>query len=99
MINISKISLAKLVLLGAVIVPVLTACQSSAQNTRPVSNLKSTADDSAVSSATALKSNSGVQVYGTIDAGYGYSQSKTKVKHSDGRTETIRSSHNGVHSR
>ncbi|NLJ51450.1 MAG: hypothetical protein GX342_04770 [Alcaligenaceae bacterium] len=89
--------LIKSVVVAAIVVPVLTACSSSSQTRRPVSNLN--VDDSVGrSSQTALSGNSGVQIYGTVNAGYGHTSTKTKVRGSDGSTRTIRSSRTGMHS-
>ena len=92
-------SLTKFFVVAAVVVPVLTACGSSSQTRRPVSNLPYSVDELEQSSQpTALRANSGVQIYGTVNAGYGHSSTKTRVRHADGTTSTYRSSRTGMHS-
>ena len=90
-------SLTRISLIAAVTVPLLAAC-SSPPPPRPVSNLQSGTDAPNRASPIALKGNSGIQIYGTIDAGYGYSSSKSTIRHSDGTKSTRRSSNSGVHS-
>lgn len=90
-------SFAKFVIVVAVVVPVLAACGSQSQR-RPISNLPYSVDKSKGTSQTALSGNSGVQIYGTVNAGYGHSRTKTRVRHADGTTSTYRSSRTGGHS-
>lgn len=91
-------SLVKFVVVAAAVVPVLTACGSQSQTRRPVSNLPYSVDEPARPSQTALRGNSKVQIYGTVNAGYGHSSTKARVRHSDGTTSTHRSSRTGTHS-
>ncbi|CAM5193957.1 hypothetical protein OURE66S_00552 [Oligella ureolytica] len=92
-------SLTKFFVVAAVVVPVLTACGSSSQTRRPVSNLPYSVDEPEQSSQpTSLRGNSNVQIYGTVNAGYGHSSTKTRVRHADGTTSTYRSSRSGMHS-
>ncbi|NLA89368.1 MAG: hypothetical protein GX844_05835 [Alcaligenaceae bacterium] len=88
-------SLIKHTLVALITVPLLSACQSSSQTRRPVSNLN---DDAGLKnrSGVVISSDSGVQIYGTVDAGYGVQRVKTTIKDSDGNRRTIRSSRSGV---
>ena len=79
-------------------VSLLSACNSSQELRRPVSNLDGKQSAQSHSSQGAWRSGSGVQIYGTIDAGYGYSSSKTTVTRPDGSRSTMRSSHSGLQS-
>ena len=92
-------SLARLIVVVAVSIPVLTACGSQSHMRRPVSNLHYSVDEpSATSHKSVLGGNSNVQIYGTVNAGYGHSSTKTRVRHADGTTSTYRSSRTGTHS-
>jgi hypothetical protein len=90
-------SFAKFAIVAAVVVPVLSACGSQPKQ-RAISNLPYSVDKSKGTSQTALRGDSGVQIYGTVNAGYGHSRSKARVRHADGTTSTHRSSRTGMHS-
>lgn len=75
----------------------LAACSSSQDIRRPVSNLDNSQVSQEQSARSAWGSGSGVQIYGTIDAGYGYSSTKTTVTRPDGSRSTTRTSHTGMH--
>lgn len=90
-------SFIKWALLAIVTVPLLSACESSSQTRRPVTQLNSDSDRIGRSTQGVVGSNSGVQVYGTIDTGYGFSRTKTTITDSDGNRRTIRSSRSGLH--
>lgn len=84
------------ILVVAALAPLLSACDTQPTR-RPVSNLND--DYQAPSqSRTALSGNSNIQIYGTINAGYGHSRTKTTVRGADGSKSTIRSSRTGMHS-
>lgn len=90
-------SFCRLMLITAVVVPLLTACGSSSEIRRPVNNLGDGLEPQGQSSQSAWRSDSGVQIYGTIDTGYGYSRTKTTVTRPDGSRSTIRASQSGLH--
>lgn len=88
----------RLSLIAFAVVPLLTACGTSPEIRRPVSNLNGGLEPQTRASQSAWGGNSGVQIYGTIDTGYGYSRTKTTVTRPDGSRHTIRASRSGLHS-
>ncbi|MDO5667723.1 MAG: hypothetical protein Q4G44_07880 [Alcaligenaceae bacterium] len=88
----------RLIFVAAVVGSLLSACGSSSEIRRPVSNLNSGAEPQVRASQSAWGGNSGVQIYGTIDSGYGYSSTKTTITRPDGSRSTIRNSRSGLHS-